>query len=698
MDHSLASDNITSLFKDADGAVWVGNIDKGINLYNPGRHMFRRVTHMPHKNYWSEIGTVRAIAEDKDANLWIGTQEKGVVVLDKNYKYKLALQKELPSSIIRSIYEDSSGKVWIGHYEGLSCYDPRTGKVTNGFLEQYRHLSPYFRVYEIREDAEQNLWISFWFFLIKYNPRTGLSEHINLNKDLPPSISKLHLRCFDFTDDGTLWIGTENYGLLRYDTKKNKTTKVQLATQGPEGADPYTNILKLSFTNDNKLLLATSTGLCLYDPKTQKATYPKRKDKLNYQRTYAALEDKSKGIWVSTVNGMWYYHPQQDSIRFFDHSDGLSSNEFTTNGLLRRRDGTIVFGCNKGIVYFKPEQLRFNHNKPKVLLASNGWYTNNFAPIELEASQKSLKLQAKVISYEAPEKSRLAYRLKGWEENWHNLNAEAPTIFYENVPDGSYTLEIKGYREGQEQQASLLNIPLTKNPPVWKKSWFLLSLFTLSLGIAWVVYKRRINWIERDKELQIRNYESELKLLKSQISPHFLFNTLNNIYSLCILEPDKAGVMVMNLSKMLRYMLYECQDDQVPLAKELAFLEYYVYMQQEKGQQNNNISFNIKGKVEQQTIVPLLLINFLENSFKHSDLSINPHGYIKVEVEITDNQIMFQTKNTYSEQVLESMWQAGGIGIENARKRLQLFYPNKHELHLLKTNNLYTVQLIIWCS
>jgi ligand-binding sensor domain-containing protein len=695
LDYTLTSNNITTLHQDNEGSIWVGTEDKGVNVYGSNGYSFSKVTHAHDKNYWNEIGTVRALAEDDEKNLWIGTQENGVMVLDSLYQFKFSLKDEIPSKTIRSLYLDRTGKVWIGHYGGLSSYDPRTREVHNGYLERYRKNDLIFRAYEIKEDPQGYLWVSFWNFLIRYHPKTGKAEEIDLSKGIPDLPDVLKIRCFDFSPDSKLWVGTENQGLLRYDPLTKCTTAIPLKGPDIQNGAASTNIFKITFTHQGNLLLATADGLYIYNPTTQQTYCPKSKEKINFQRTYGALEDRHTGIWVSTVNGMWYYQPRSDSTRLFDYYDGLSSNEFTKNGLLQRQDGTIVFGCNKGIIYFHPQQLKLSTVSPGLLVSGPHGYTQEVSPLELNADQKSVRLQAKVLSYLAPQKNRIAYRLKGWEENWHYQHADEPVIFYENIPEGSYSLEIKGFREGLERQATLLSIPLIKHPPFWKKGWFLALILTFVLSGIWLLHKRRVNRIRREKELQIRHYESELKLLKSQISPHFLFNTLNNIYSLCILEPQKAATMVMNLSKMLRYMLYECQGDRVPLAKELSFLEYYVYMQLEKTQQNHKIAFDIEGPFTQQAIVPMLLINFVENSFKHSDLIINPNGFIRIHIQVQEAMLTLHTTNTFSETKPETLVQAGGLGIENTRKRLELFYPQRHELNIRQEANTYSVQLMI---
>ena len=194
--------------------------------------------------------------------------------------------------------------------------------------------------------------------------------------------------------------------------------------------------------------------------------------------------------------------------------------------------------------------------------------------------------------------------------------------------------------------------------------------------------------------LKSENLNSELKFLKSQINPHFLFNTLNNIYSLSIVKSDKTPDMIMKLSDMLRYILYECSDkDKVPITKEVAYIRNYMDLQLLKDSEITNVHFE-EHIHENVPIAPMLLIPFIENSFKHSRIEDTKNGWITIRLEASRHSISFKIENSLPQTEYRKD-KTGGIGIENARRRLELLYSGNYQLQIDKKENSYSVDLQI---
>ncbi|MGF1637112.1 MAG: two-component regulator propeller domain-containing protein [Cyclobacteriaceae bacterium] len=689
--HTINSNSVSSLFKDREGTIWIGNKEQGINQFSIEKNTFKKINYILNDNQRQEIQTVRALTEDKSGNLYVGTQENGVLIFDKEYRFKKKISSELPSQTIRNLRMDSNGLVWIGHYEGLSSLDPKTYTINNSHLEEHRDPEEHFRVYDIKEDKDKILWISFWYKLIKYNPLNGKSEEIKLPKSASVN-STIKIRCLEFDENGNLWIGTENFGLFLYDTNKNEAINVYENTLDKTSL-PSINIFNIRCSRPDTLFICSSKGLFFYKISEKRFFAPPVEENLNRHRTYGALEDKKDGLWISTVNGVWYYNFVSDSTRKFDTSDGLLSNEFTKNGLLKKEDGTIVFGSNLGILFFHPDEIRPKKIKPGLLIKRENW-VDMAEPFSLSPQEKSFQLEAKVISYFAPQKNMLMYRLSGWETHWNVQSASNPRIYYENFPEGSYTLEVRGFHAGTPGEFEYLNIAIEKGIPFWRSKWVILIIFILVIAITYGIYRVKLKQIQREKDLKLKVYESEIQLLKSQISPHFLLNTLNNIYSLCILDPSKAAKLAINLSKMLRYMLYESAQHKVMLDKEINFLENYVNLVKEKSPNDNKLNFSIEGNIHQQTIVPFLLLSFVENSFKHGDIFKNPQGFVNIRLNVDDINLIAHIQNTFIERN-DFEKQGGGIGLENVRKRLELFYPHRHQLNIHSNENVFSVYLMI---
>lgn len=203
---------------------------------------------------------------------------------------------------------------------------------------------------------------------------------------------------------------------------------------------------------------------------------------------------------------------------------------------------------------------------------------------------------------------------------------------------------------------------------------------------------------QRDrKDLETQRMQSEIKFLKSQINPHFLFNTLNSLYALTLKKSDKAPEIVIKLSEMMRYMLYESNERRVPLQKEVSYIENYLALETLRQSGSPDIQFAVEGDVSEQTIAPLLFIPFLENSFKHGlNRQIND-GYVHVTMKVLGQKLLLRIVNSKPGQILTPIGpldkSSGGIGLVNVQRRLNLLYPNQYKLDIEENEKEHIVEL-----
>lgn len=224
----------------------------------------------------------------------------------------------------------------------------------------------------------------------------------------------------------------------------------------------------------------------------------------------------------------------------------------------------------------------------------------------------------------------------------------------------------------------------------------LTALLLIGFSFLYWYYKQ---WFLKTNEalvLQAQKLETELQFLRNQISPHFLFNTLNNIYSLCQQKHDNAGLMVSKLSHILRYLIYEGANQRVSLIKELNMLENYIQLQLLKKSKSQNIDFYSEGIENQHKIAPLLLINFLENSFKHSNFFNDAEAWIEVSCSVEeDNHFHLIINNSLFLSTESSNKDNGGVGMKNVKRQLELHYPDTHQLGIEKTKESFFINLYI---
>jgi LytS/YehU family sensor histidine kinase len=197
--------------------------------------------------------------------------------------------------------------------------------------------------------------------------------------------------------------------------------------------------------------------------------------------------------------------------------------------------------------------------------------------------------------------------------------------------------------------------------------------------------------------LEKQNVKSELSLLKSQINPHFLFNTLNTIHSFVKRDPDKAAHSIIKLSGIMRFILYNTTHDKIPLEKEINYLRDYITLQEFRLDNPDFVSFEIAGNPDNISIPPMLFIPFVENAFKHGEIK-TPLPGIKIKLNITNpKNLNFTVENVVSSiDVQNNIQTSGGIGLENVKRRLQLIYPGRHKLKIVEENNRFIVHLLIY--
>ena len=197
---------------------------------------------------------------------------------------------------------------------------------------------------------------------------------------------------------------------------------------------------------------------------------------------------------------------------------------------------------------------------------------------------------------------------------------------------------------------------------------------------------------QRNLELQKENTESQLQLLKAQIHPHFLFNTLNNIYSYTQGNSPTASKLVMGLGDMLRYMLYECNQPLVPLGKELQMLKDYISLEKIRYGNSLDVHVDVPKESDGLLIAPLLLLPFVENCFKHGASHMIDQPWVNLYISIDNDEMHMKLLNGKPVNY-QSVRHARGIGIGNVRKRLDLLYPEKYSLHIQEEEDVFIVNL-----
>ncbi len=219
-------------------------------------------------------------------------------------------------------------------------------------------------------------------------------------------------------------------------------------------------------------------------------------------------------------------------------------------------------------------------------------------------------------------------------------------------------------------------------------------LFILACSITYRAIRDNIRIDNLAKEKENEFLKTELSLLRSQVSPHFMFNVLNNMVALARKQSDQLEPSLIKLSSLMRYMLYETDEEKVSLEKETDYLQSYIDLQQQRFGKKVAINTNFSQADKLYFIEPMLLIPFVENAFKHGTGLIE-QAMINIELSAADNQLQFVVQNKFNPASNEIKDKASGIGLTNVARRLELLYKDNHQLKIDKTNDFFTVSLKI---
>jgi two-component system LytT family sensor kinase len=230
-------------------------------------------------------------------------------------------------------------------------------------------------------------------------------------------------------------------------------------------------------------------------------------------------------------------------------------------------------------------------------------------------------------------------------------------------------------------------------------SWFFKTGFEVAAISSLKIIQDRISTKENLQTVENKRFEAELKFLKAQMSPHFLFNTLNNIYFLIRKDPSKASDSVLKLSEILRFRLYGTNDSKILLEGEIKYIRNYIELELLRYESRLTVDLVVDGGEIPFLVEPFFFLDFVENAFKHNSILTDTKGWIKIKFVISKSRVDFQITNsceTLDEDEERRPGKKGGIGMPNIKQRLQLLYPDKHELKVEKNAHIFSVSLSIF--
>lgn len=516
---SLTDNIVTTIYKDQEGATWLGTYFGGINYYSKEFNYFQKYYPDKGNNKWSG-NLVHEICRDQYGNLWIGTEDAGLNKMEmatgRIFSYQPDGKKgSLSYHNIHGLVADEQ-QLWIGTFDhGLDVMDIKTGKVTKRFRagKANNQLKSNFIVSLYRSPAGHIL-VGTWNGLFRYQRNT---DDFSPVKDMTS-----HVQSILEDRRGTLWVGTYGSGVYYY--PQGSTRKKQLAAQKiPK------NVNSIFEDHTGKIWICTEEGLYGYDPlKKQLKSYTTANGLPNMQ-VFRMLEDKQGLFWISTGKGLCRFNPKTNSYTNFYAAEGLPTEQFNYNSSYKDQNGRLYFGTLKGMISFDPEKIVSNPFVVPVYLSNlqvnnsdidKGPYARAInqdigytSQLSLPHTASNLNFDIVALSYLNSDRNRYQYKLKGIDQQWISSTGNK-RIYYNKLSAGNYTFMLRGLDKTGAWNPKITSLHIKISPPWWQSTLaYVLYVFLFS-GVAAILIryyrkalveknKRKTEALERRKEQEI---------------------------------------------------------------------------------------------------------------------------------------------------------------------------------------------------
>ncbi len=658
---SLVSNSVKALFEDRSGVVWVSTDDAGLSWFNPRVEKFHSLFDDVGYRPASTLGLdVARLALDRQQHLWAATRDGLVAINLRAHTYRLYRHDPLdPHSLANNfmycVLADRRGRVWVGSTTGLDRFDPATGHFEHllclpsaqnpnlpTFNPSRRDFVAGSRVNDLTEATDGRIFIGTDEKLTVYDPRTDtFAQQFNderIRKLPGKSYNTLYL-----DRRQNLWVGGLG-PVYKIDSAWRLSAKYVSQIDDPRRL-PSDGVTGFAEDTTGRFWMGTDNGLARLDERSGLFTTYTTQHGLP-SGDLAGLLHTDKHLWISTNKGLACLDTRRMRLTVFDEADGLPATEFESGSVLRDSTGRIYFGAGRGLVYVQPNQVRLNRFVPPVYLTSFRVGTRDFSPatsadpppVVLNHTQNSFTFETAALSYDHPENNHYAYRLEGFEENWHQTGTQA-SASYTNVPPGTYTLHVIAANNDGVWNRQGVRLPLVVQPPFWA-TWWLRTLAVLGVaGAFWALARQRERRLLREQreksELRERIATTEMRALRAQMNPHFIYNSLNAI-RLFVLQndSDNAEMYLVKFARLMRLILDNSRQEAVALGSELDQLHLYLELEQLRFDHTFDFAIHTDPALSREaTLVPPMIIQpFIENAILHGIAHKKAKGHIAVSI------------------------------------------------------------------
>jgi ligand-binding sensor domain-containing protein/two-component sensor histidine kinase len=601
----------------------------------------------------------------RDTLLYIGTHQ-GLLRYNRHNK-KLRMYKKqsgqpgsLSGNLITTLYQDRQGWIWVGTTHGLNRFDPSGERFDSWRSDAYDPASlVHDNILSLTEDTRGDIWVGTSKGLCVWDRRSGRFSSFNQSDSF--SLTSRLTTCMLEDDAGYLWVGTTNKGLNRIHLQTGQVEHYRHLSSDTSSlsSDEVTCLFEDS---NHNLWVGTSRGLNRLQKSHRGFMRYDWHGELRDQYISAIQEDDQDYLWVSTHHGLFRLHNEDQRVVAFYQSDGLQGNHFT-RAHCKLPDGRLAFGGEKGITLFHPEEITAGIRRAQIHITAFDQFEHtirtDFHPnsrIVLDHDKNFFTIHFSTLDFIAPEKVRYTYRLSGVNKDW--VHSEDNHAAYTDIGPGEYVFEVKGSYDNRFWSDSPARLILRIRPPFWRTGWFIVLGSSLLLAVLAFVIRMRFQSLRKEKY----SLELEQRLLRSQMNPHFVFNSLTSIQNYMLDNHSaKASRYLAKFSKLLRLILDNSRNESITLDQEIQTLDHYLTLQKSRYDRKFDYTLQVDPSLDPEftRIPPMLVQPYVENAIEHGFKPLSQPGRLSV---------LFEADGSYIKITVED----NGIGIRQSEKLHQV--------------------------
>ena len=691
---SISSNEINKVFVDRQGTIWIGTAN-GINRVARKSYPFEHYRHIPGNSGTLSSNRVSAVLEDHLGFIWIATMGEGLNRLDPKTKEFTSFRHdpENPNSLgsdkVSCLYEDKEGRLWIGLWAGVGFqrFDRKRSLFRTWRFNPANLKQDWYN--DFAEDSLGNFYLGFWGGpgLTLFDRERGSFLGSLKEKFTPIEGSRLINDLF--TDSkGRLWLGTSTVGLQFLDPSTGTTKHYGFVEGDSSGLlGPVVNSI---LEDRNGTIWIGGTGISRLNPETGTITHYTQREGLSDNSVMGMELDRHGNLWISTRNGLSKFDPLKETFQNFSVEDGLQENSFS-RAHTRLASGELIFGGANGFNMFHPDSITFRQDYLKAVIQNFRVFDQLRLPDLCEISFIELPYDENFFSFEfatpghiQPEGVAYAYQLKPLEHTWHRTGAKNRRATYTSVPPGSYTFEVGILEQDGNEPLGITSVAIRIRPPIWKTWWFYMLEILVILSLIALAFKIR----EKQLKLRSRTLELKQKLLRSQMNPHFIFNSLfaiqNYIYEQ---KADQAGRYLSEFAHLIRLILNNSREEYISLEKEIETIKLYLDLQLLRFNQAFQYTLTVDPEIDAEltAVPPMLAQPFIENALEHGLRHQGGKGQIWISFSLKQEMILFEVKDdgigmTRSKELKHgNQHKYKSLALEITRERIDLLNRDLHQ-------------------